>query len=247
MTLLMLAAPSALAALSSPALLPVTRTIGPAAGDQENPVLVAGDGEYLLVWEDSARGAGWTLGTPVHREPRPLRDSTGRRRRAARLGPLPRRERAVAGDVPRAAYSDGQWLVAYDADAATAFYYSQGVYSKRIDAATGEVLDVDPILLVNDDSQDEWLHDVAGDGTGFAVLWQAADGAVYVLDGATVDAAGTSSGPVRLYTPTYNLYAPWNARIAWNTDRYLVGWDAWGAGAAPRTSRRCSSTGRSIR
>ncbi len=225
MTLVMLVVPSVLAA----SLLPGDDTIGPAAGNQWNPVLVEGDGEYLLVWEDSRATLAGTLGNSGSTD---SPDLYGIRLDADGVPidtvPFPVASGPWLETAPRAAYSDGQWLVAYNADEATTFYYSQGVYSKRVDAATGEVLDVDPILLVNDDSQDEWLHDVAGDGTGFAVLWQAADGAVYVLDGATVDAAGTSSGPIRLYTPAYNLYAPWNAKLAWNTDRYLIGWDAWG-------------------
>jgi large repetitive protein len=230
MTLLMLSLPSALAALTSPSLLPGDAAIGPAAGDQENPVLVAGDGEYLLVWEDARATLAGTLGNNG--------STTSPDLYAIRLDangvpldtvPFPVASGPWLETAPRAAYSDGVWLVAYEADAATTFYFSQGVYSKRIEAATGEVLDVDPILLVNDDSQDEWLHDVAGNGTDFAVLWQAAESAVYVLDGATVDATGTASAPVRIYTPAYNLYAPWNAKLVWNTDRYLVGWDAWGA------------------
>lgn len=222
---------SALAAptFTTPSLLPGDDTIGPAAGDQWYPMLVEGDGEWLLLWEDTRATLADTLGINASGGP----DIYGVRLDADGL-PIDLTPFAVASeswleDKPRAAFSDGTWLVAYEKDDLTAFYYSQGIYAKRVRASTGVVLDDDAIELVNDDSQEEYLHDVGADGVGFAVLWQVADGASFVLDGATVTSAGVSSGPIRVLTPATNYDAPWNARLEWNTDRYFIAWDEWGS------------------
>jgi len=235
MTPLLLLVPSVLAAptLSAPSLLPGDDAIGPSAGDQWNPVLVRGDGDYLLVWEDARAtladilGNSGTTDSPDLYGIRLDADGFAIDEVAFPIATGPWTETA-----PRAAYSNGQWLVAYQADAATTWYFSQGVYAKRVDAATGAVLDADPIVVVQAEDDEEYLQDVAGDGSDFAVLWQEVDGASWVLDGAVIGAGGASGGAVRVYTPSSNTYAPWNSRLAWNTDRYLIGWEALGTGSS---------------
>jgi hypothetical protein len=192
-------------------------------------MLVEGDGDFLLVWEDTRATLADTLGINASGGP----DIYGVRLDAAGL-PIELTPFAIASEswmesAPRAAFSDGIWLVAYEKDDLTTFYYSQGIYAKRVRASSGAVLDDDAIFLVNDEAQDEYVHDVGADGVGFAVLWQVADGASFVLDGAIVNTAGVSNGPIRVYTPADNYDAPWNARLEWNTDRYLIGWDEWGS------------------
>ncbi len=41
-------------------------------------------------------------------------------------------------------------------------------------------------------------------------------------------ADGVPSAGQRVYTPSSTVSAPWNARLAWSTDRYLAVWDAYG-------------------
>lgn len=201
-------------------------TVGRAAGTQDEPVLVEGDGTaWLLAWRDNRAGLADTLG------------SDSKDVYAIRLGadgaPLDTVSFPVANgpwteQSPRAAWNGTDWLVAYDADAPTTSYWGQGVAARRVDG-DGSVLDTAAISLVDEEYDTESVWDVASDGSGWAVIWQAVDSSLgsYVLDGAVVAADGTSLGPQRVYTPASNYGAPVNAETAWSTDRYLVAYSAW--------------------
>ncbi len=226
MHLLLALTSPAFAALPTAATLPGDDTVGRAAGTQDEPVLVDGDGTaWLLAWRDNRAGLADTLGSDT-------KDVY-----AIRLGadgaPLDTVSFPVANgpwteQSPRAAWNGTDWLVAFDADAPTTSYWGQGVAARRVDG-DGTVLDAADISLVDEEYDTESVWDVASDGAGWAVIWQAVDSSLgsYVLDGAVVAADGTTLGPQRVYTPASNYGAPVNAEMAWSTDRYLVAYSAW--------------------
>ncbi|MCK6506854.1 hypothetical protein L6R53_26370 [Myxococcota bacterium] len=213
--------------LSSPQALPGDDRIGQAAGTQDEPALVAGEGDaWLLVWRDTRAALAGTLGSDatdiygirVGSDGVPLDEVS-----------FPIASGAWAESSPRAAWNGSDWLVAYEADAATASYWSQGVFARRV-AAEGLLLDSSAILLADDDEQDESLWDVASDGESFAVLWreEAASAASYVLQGTTVDSDGVPAVSSTVYAPRSSVSAPVNARLAWADGSYLATWSAWG-------------------
>jgi MYXO-CTERM domain-containing protein len=210
-----------------PHALPGDDAVGPAAGTQDQPALAEGDGStWLLVWRDTRASLAGTLGSDATDVWSTRLDADG-----APLEPVssPVASGPWSESAPRVAWNGADWLVAYNADAATPAYWSQGVWARRV-GSDGVLIDVAPIPLVDAEFEDEALWDVASDGTAWAVLWQGVDRTVgsFVLDGATVDAGGVPSAGQRVYTPGSSVSAPWNARLAWSTDRYLAVWDAWG-------------------
>src|SRR5690348_10333675 len=122
-SLIALLIPSALAGLtlSNPVPLPGDAAIGPAAGDQSNAVLVEGDGQWLLVWEDTR---SWQAGTVEGALPLYVTDLWGTRldETGAPIDAVPFRiaRSPWQESRPRVAFSGGEWLVAYDALAPTA-------------------------------------------------------------------------------------------------------------------------------
>jgi uncharacterized protein (TIGR03382 family) len=213
--------------LSASSPLPGDDTVGRAAGTQDQPALVEGDGTtWLLVWRDTRASLAGTLGSDATDVYGIRLDADG--------APLDSVAFPVASgpwseSTPRAAWGGDAWFVAYEADAATASYWSQGVYGRRVDTS-GVVMDAAAILLADAENQDEALWDVASDGDSWAILWQAVDAVSgsFVLDGTTVSALGTPAAPTTVYRPPSSLGAPVNARLAWSIDRYLAAWSAWG-------------------
>ncbi len=213
--------------LSRPRALPGDDTVGQAAGTQDQPALVEGDGaSWLLVWRDTRASLAGTLGSDATDIYGIRLDATG--------APIDSVSFPVASgpwseSSPRAAWSDTGWFVAFEADAATTSYWSQGVYGRRVDAS-GVVTDTTSILLVDAEYEDETLWDVASDGDTWAVLWRAVDATSgsYVLDGTTVSAAGAPGAARTVYAPSSSVAAPVNARLAWSGDHYLAAWSAWG-------------------
>jgi hypothetical protein len=215
-------------ALTPPSILPGDAAVGQAAGDQFDPVLVRGENSWLLVWQDTRASLAGTLG---HANPIDGPDIY-----AIRLGedgvPLDSVAFPVTSSpwfegAARAGWNGTDWLVAFNGDQPTTSYFGQDVLAVRVSGA-GAVRDGTPIAIVEAEDADEALWDVASDGASWAVVWQDVDASSYVLDGLVVAADGTVGAPVRVHTPAYNLMSPWNARLAWATDRYLLAWDRWG-------------------
>jgi hypothetical protein len=207
--------------------LPGDDTVGPAAGTQDQPALAEGDGSsWLLVWRDTRNALAGTLGADAT-------DVWGTRLDADGIPLDPVSAPIASGpwseSSPRVAWNGTEWLVVYEADAATPTWRSQGVWGRRVGSG-GQSPDPGPIAIHDDPDQDEALWDVASDGASWAVLWQGTDTAAgsFVLDGAVVDAGAVPGAPQRVHTPSSTVAAPWNARLAWSTDRYLAVWSAWG-------------------
>lgn len=227
-SLLLLALPAwAAAPLTPPVLLPGDDIIGQAAGTQDEPVLLEGDGAtWLAVWRDTRASLADTLSSSTTDVYAIRIDADGV---PLDLVSTPVASGPWAESTPRGAWNGTDWLVAFEAQAATAGYYSQGIYACRV-GSDGVGLDTTNILLMDDDNQDEQLWDVASDGSSWAVLWQGVDTALgsYVTDGVRVGADGTPEPTTRVYTPASSLGAPVNLRIVWGQDRYMAAFSAWG-------------------
>jgi hypothetical protein len=142
--------------------LPGDDVVGPAAGTQDQPALAEGDGSsWLLVWRDTRASLAGTLGSDATDVWSTRLDADG--------APLEAVSSPVASgpwseSTPRVAWNGTDWLVAYDADAATAAYWSQGVWARRV-GGDGVLIDEVPIPLVDAEFEDETVWDVASDGT----------------------------------------------------------------------------------
>jgi hypothetical protein len=213
--------------LSAPAMLPGDAAIGQAAGTQDQPFITEGDGAtWLMVWRDTRSNLADTQGGITT-------DVWGMRVDAdgTPLDPVsfPIASGPWNEDSPRAAWNGSEWLVAFDAEAPTPGYWGQGVFASRV-AADGTLLDAEALTVADDTSDTEALWDVASDGVRWATLYQGVNAATgtYSLFGATIESGGVVGPEVQVFAPSSGLGAPWNAQVAWGTDRYMVVWSAWG-------------------
>ncbi|TAH39642.1 MAG: hypothetical protein EYC70_02310 [Planctomycetota bacterium] len=225
---LVAAAPGAVAQYSEPILLPGDTASLPSAGAQDYAEIAAGGPGFLVVWEDARAGLSGTVdpgGVPNPTDIYAARlDAAGRLLDAS---PIAVTRRSFAQGQPKVAWNGSNWLVVWRDYALTQFYYTQGVYAARVSPA-GEVLDPAPILIDNDEYVDEQPWDVAGDGGGWAVIWQdIGSSGGWTLSGCQVDAAGAVFNKKVILSFAIGSSSAWNVRMAWGGDRYLLVWEQW--------------------
>ncbi|MEQ1572028.1 MAG: hypothetical protein ABMA64_40750, partial [Myxococcota bacterium] len=219
-------APLAQVAWALPQTLPGDDLVQAAAGTQDQAALAEGDGtSWLLVWRDTRASLAGTLGTGA---PDLWAVRVGADGLPIDVVSTPVAAGPWSESTPRVAWNGTDWLVAYDADAATPNYWSRGVWARRVGADGVGIGDA--VVLADAEFDDEAVWDVASDGSSWAVLWQRVDAALggFVLDGVTIDAAGVPGAVGTVFTPSSSVTAPWSARLAWAQDRYLAVWSAWG-------------------
>ena len=200
-----------------------------AAGQQESADIARGGNAYLVVWEDDRASLTGSL------------DSGGMVRvtdiLAARVDlqgqlidttPIVIDSGPFSQSRPHVAWNGSMWLVIWESERTTQFWHSRNVLATRVSPA-GQVLDTVPIVIDDDDYIDEQPWDVASDGSDFAVIWQDEAAGSWSLDGARVDSSGVVSGKRTVYLPPNQFQAPWNARLAWAGNRYLIAYgDTYG-------------------
>jgi len=233
----------ALSAVAQPLLSPPVIAAGdrvaiPSVEDQEWPQIAAGDGTYLVVWQDTRTVLSGTTNAPSS----PLAgngwdiygallDSEGQMLK----GPIVISQRGRNDTRPRVAWNGTAWLVVWTSERPN-WYFFEDIVGARV-SAQGEVIDREPIVIrpenndpANDLAQNPW---VASDGKDWVVVWQANtyDGflAYPNLTGRRVAADGTFPEPERLlYQFDGNVFGPEDPQIVWASDRYLLAWEDFG-------------------
>ena len=216
------------AQVTRPATLPGDELVAAAAGDQRTPVLSAGSGSILAVWQDQ-RSSPMTSGQQSGFDLFAVRlDALG-----MPIDPLPFAITMAGGlqSTPRVAWNGSAWLVAWVGQVSTEFYYTNALLAARV-AADGTLLDSQPIIVMPDVGSGTF-GDVASDGNGWAVFFTGWNGATAWVYGARIAADGTllDDTPKGLFSPGGSPYTPYGVSAAWAGGRYLVSWSQWFSGA----------------
>lgn len=193
-------------------LLPGDMALGGAAGNQEVPSIAAGDSRYLAVWEDQGSSlVDSVFGEQAFGSSVPgnidivgmLLDGNG-----APLLPAPVVIDGGSWDQrePEVAWNGSEYLVVYEGRRVTGASSSDAIFGVRV-SATGQVLDLDPIVIRDRPGLDETLPTVASIGGTWLVAWMGfSDTGSAITEGAVVQADGTP-GPPRLLTGALAGYA----------------------------------------
>lgn len=162
--------------LSAPKLLEGDDLFSAAAGSQDTPVLAEGDGAHLVVWTDLRSNPGFTLGgVQSDRDLWATRvDANGSPLDAA---PIPISTQYGSQVSPDVAWNGTHWLVAWENQSPTQFFYATEVLATRV-SADGAVLDDPPISVVTYESSSSIDFAMTANGADWCVV-----------------ARGTSAGP----------------------------------------------------
>ncbi len=209
--------------ISGLAFLPGDDAIGPAAGNQTRPIVSVGEDQTLVVWQDD-RGSNSGLDIFAARL-----DSSGALLDSA---PILVCQDAAEQSSPRAAWNGSHWLVSWESQLATQYYYSSGIQAKRI-STTGVDLDLTPIPVVQTVSSG-LMYSLSGNASGWLVVYQgtsAGDAATRGIrisdDGVVLDSVGRL-----LLQETYFLRF-W-IDVAFAADEYLLLWEEFSVVKARR-------------
>ena len=212
-------------------ILPGDGAIGPAAGTQEDPQIVAGGSGYLAVWEDSR--TNWA---EVHPDMLPsggeVSGQTLRDIYAARLDangnvidsvPIVVSQATWSQTAPQVAWNGQNWLVVFNTQRVSNFSSTVDVVGVRISPG-GQVLDNPPIPIDDHPTIDTLWPTVASDGTNWVVVWMD-QGNYFELDATRISPEGAvlDPGGVAIHTPGFPD-APYNAAITFTGGQYLLVW-----------------------
>ena len=237
-----LAASLSAQSLSPATLLPGDLAVGPAAGDQLQPVLSRGSSSVLAVWQDGRSNPfDAVLDTQSGMDIYAARfDAAG-----ALIDSLPIVVNQDPGyqTSPRAAFNGSEWLVAFTSQVPTEFFWTSAFQAVRV-AADGSVLDPVPLSLgVAANSSSTEFFGVASDGSNFLLVWKDWTGTAWTILGQRVAADGTllDAAPITLVNNVASQ--PYGGVVAFAGDEYLVAWHEWTASGNDNIrARRLSST-----
>ena len=205
--------------LTTRAALPGDTNIAPAIGTQDDPVVAAGDGNYLVVYEDERLTRTPTVGG----DPWEVLQTDLYATRLDDSGnvldeiPIIVDSSAYSQENPAAAWNGTSWLVAYEARSVIGLGTATDldIHAVRV-SATGEVLDQVQIVLEQGDI-DGYRPSVGSDGTNWIVTWTES-GKLF----ASVVAPDGSVGPRIQLTNTGYTY---DSAIGYAQGRYLIAWE----------------------
>ncbi len=211
--------------LSGAVALPGDLALAPSAGDQSNVAIARGQGQSLMVWEDSRAALVETVDTGGY-GPLPIDlfaariDSNGNLLDTSpiRISTAPFRQHS-----PRVAWNGSSYLVVWTSRRTQQYSTTEGIYAARVSSA-GNLLDDPPLRVNDDDSIDEMFPVVASDGVDWAVAWADRIGNDPIVGGCIVSAAGVVGPSSTLFpspVPAYGLYTPTNFEMAFTQGRYL--------------------------
>ncbi|MDC0710939.1 DUF5011 domain-containing protein [Stigmatella sp. ncwal1] len=172
-----------------------------ATQDQVTPVLAAGNGVYLVVWNEYIGSTSQLVAARV-------RASDGVVLDAAPLNidaqPIP------LGSVkePAVTFDGTHFLVVYSKRVPSNYSYREDIYGKRVRASDGAVVDSNPIFISTiANSDDTRRPTVVFNGTNYLVLWETLVYPNWGLYGAYVSPAGQLLTPSS-FLVTSNVFNP---------------------------------------
>jgi hypothetical protein len=200
--------------------LPGDGTLGPAAGDQITPAIARGGTQYLAVWQDD-RGASQDIyAARIDASGAPI-DTT----------PLAITQAAGAQTSPRVAWNGSNWLVAWESQIPTQFYYSYGVLAVRV-SPQGQILDPSPITVIAYQNSSDLLYSLASDGTNWAVVSEGTSAGEAAIRGARVAPDGTVLDPGGVVIVPETYFLRFGIELGGIPGEFLLAWNEWRSGTS---------------
>ncbi|MFB6374653.1 MAG: hypothetical protein ABEN55_16380, partial [Bradymonadaceae bacterium] len=179
--------------------------------NSQRDLAVAHDGSrYFVAWEDDRnpkQGTGIyglrvdNTGSPVSTTATKIADSTASEQR------------------PRVATNGSNFFIIWNAGVLGGIKVK--ILGKRLDGATGNLLDTQPITITKDGDEARGSYDVASDGSGYLVGWKDSN---YHLTAARVAGNGTVRDPNGIDV-TSVLDAEHSPAVASDGSNYLIAWE----------------------
>jgi hypothetical protein len=211
--------------MTGPVILPGDAGLTASAGRDETPALARGGNTVLAVWADSRTNL---FSPPPFNEEQGARDIYAARLDAAGhlIDEIPIVVNADFGvqQLPRAAWNGDHWLVVWESQEPTQFYYASTIQAARV-APDGTVLDADPIDVVRYQNSYGAMYDVTSNGSEWVVVAQGTSAGENDLVAVRLAADATilDATPRILVPAEYYLYFTISVRFAGN--EYLLTYD----------------------
>jgi hypothetical protein len=195
------------------------------AGDDETPAIVRGENMALLVWAD---GRTNMFTTPPWPEEQSARDIYAARVDASGnlIDEIPIVINQDFGYQirPRAAWNGSNWLVVWESQAPTQFYYASAILCARV-APDGTVLDPTPIEVVRYQNSSGAMYAVASNGSDWVVVAQGTSAGENNLIGVRIASNGSivDTPPKVLVPAAYYLY--FSINLFYADGEYLLTYD----------------------
>lgn len=221
-TWLLAAAAIAQPNLTPTSLLPGDDTIGLAAGDQEEPAIAFGGGQYLVAWTDWRTDRSGTL----------LLDQGGSDIYAARVAadgslidstPIAISLDAGNQNRPQVAWNGTDFLVTWTSQEPTQFYWAAAVQGVRV-SPHGQVLDAQPIEILTYAFSSSVFYNSIGSGSEWLVIGQGTSSGESDVVGRRVSAQGTLLDPMPKVLVSSSTSLVFNISLAYSNDTYLLAW-----------------------
>lgn len=220
--------------LAGPTLLPGDLSPAASAANQNAPYVARGGGGYLAVWADARTNLFYP---PPWSEEQGARDIYAARLDASGflVDTIPFVVNQDFGwqKNPQAAWNGQCWLVVWETQAPTEFYYASAIYAARV-APDGTVLDPDPIHVIVYPYSSSAYFSVASDGSQWVVVAEGSSAGENGIFGVRVGADGGVLDPAPKVLVPEAYYLNFSIRVQYADGEYLLTYDALGANKARR-------------
>ncbi len=196
-------------------LLPGDTAPGPAAADQTSPAIARGGDLYLAVWQDT-RGDSPDIfaavlgadGTPLDTLPMAISQAPGMQSK------------------PRVAWNGANWLVTWQSQMPTQFYYAAGVLGVRV-SPQGDILDAAPITIMAYQNSSDLVYALASDGTNWAAVVEGTSGGEAAVRGVRIAPDGTVLDPGGVVVIPEASFIRFGLELGGVPGEYLLAWSEW--------------------
>jgi len=198
-------------------ILPGDAAIGPAYQDQQSPALARGGDLFLAVWADQrATGSGSDIYAA-------RLDTAGNL-----LDAVPFVISQAPGDqvMPRAVWNGSDWLVIWQSQEPTEFYWASQAMGARV-SAQGVVLDPTPIRVTSYQNSQSFIYGAASDGTNWLVVTEGSAAGEGDVLGFRISPAGILMDPAGIVILPETYYQRFGLEVAYAGDEYLFLWTEW--------------------
>lgn len=219
---LLAAAATAQPNLTPTSFLPGDDAIGLAAGDQEEPAMAFGGGQYLVAWTDWRTDRTGTL----------LLDQAGSDIYAARVAadgslidttPIAISLDAGNQNRPQVSWNGTNFLVTWTSQEPTQFYWAAAVHGVRV-SPQGQVLDAQPIEILTYPFSTSVFFNAIGSGSDWLVIGQGTSSGESDVVGRRVSAQGTLLDPTPKVLVSSSTSLVFNISLAYSNGTYLLAW-----------------------
>ncbi|MFN8176743.1 MAG: FlgD immunoglobulin-like domain containing protein [bacterium] len=194
--------------------------IGPAAGNQTTPWIARGGDQYLIAWEDD-RGASNDICAARVDANGVVLDTT----------PIAITQAAGTQTEPRVAWNGSNWLVTWQSQVPTQFYYGAGVLAVRV-SPQGQILDPTPITVIAYQNSSGLLYALATDGTNWAVVSEGTSAGEAAIRGVRVAPDGTVLDPGGVVVVPETYYLRFGIDLGGLPGEFLLVWNEWRSSTA---------------